>query len=98
MKNQICKLLLGTLILTETNQASILKHQSHPLYFAETLERDDAIDSDQLLIELQSKAVNTDLKNLMYVLGADLKTTWGNSGNENTRDVWRYFTKIDQEI
>lgn len=34
----------------------------------------------------------------MYVLGADLKTTWGNSGDENTHDVWRYFTKIDQEI
>ena len=41
MKNQICKLLFGTLILTGTNQASILKHHSHPLYLAETFENDD---------------------------------------------------------
>lgn len=40
MKNQICKVLFGTLILTETNHASILKYQSHPLYLAETFERD----------------------------------------------------------
>lgn len=81
MKNQICKLLFGTMILTGTNKASILKYQSHPLYLAETFERDDALVSDQMLIELENSAVNTDFKNLIYVLGVDLKTTWGNSNN-----------------
>ena len=95
MKNQICKLLFGTLILTGTNQASILKHHSHPLYLAETFENDDAFDSYQMLIELEKSAVNQDFKNLISVLGTDLKTTWGNSGAEDTHDIWRYCTKID---
>jgi len=44
---------------------------------------------------LDSYAVSTDLKNLITVLGSDLKTTWGYSGNEKTHDVWQYFSKID---
>jgi hypothetical protein len=47
---------------------------------------------------LDNYAVSSDLKNLITVLGTDLKTTWGNSGNENTHDVWKYCAKIDNEI
>ena len=74
MKNQICKLLFGTLILSKTNQASMLKYQSHPLMLAESF------DSDELMMQLDSSTVSTDFKNLIYVLGADLKSTWGSSG------------------
>ena len=48
-----------------------------------------------MLIELEKSAVNQDFKNLISVLGTDLKTTWGNSGAEDTHDIWRYCTKID---
>jgi hypothetical protein len=98
MKNQICKLLFGTLILTGTNKASLLKYHSHPLYLAETIERDDAFDHDQLMIELESSTVNTDFLHLISVLGTDLKSTWASSGSADTHDIWKYFSKIDQEI
>jgi len=47
---------------------------------------------------LDSTAVSTDFKNLIYVLGADLKSTWGSSGVDNTHDWWKYMTKIDEEV
>lgn len=48
--------------------------------------------------QLEGATVAEDLRNLISLLGADLQSTWGKSGNEKTSDAWKYCSKLDQDI